>query len=140
MIDKEYILCAAIRRLTPRDCQPYYNNDICNIEIGYRHHDIYQRFNYTDEETCPLSFKQEDQGFYTSKGRYVDRYEGMEIAYNAGQVDEYRALDKEWTKCELFTEKEITYNYGTYNQRLVTARSVEALRGSYTGTPSLGAP
>ena len=82
MIDKEYILCAAIRRLTPRDCQPYYNNDICNIEIGYRHHDILQRFK------GEVSTKQSDQGFYTSKGRYVSRVEAMEIAYKAGQVTE----------------------------------------------------
>ena len=82
MIDKEYILCAAIRRLKPRECQPYYNNDICNIEIGYRHHDILQRFK------GEVSTKQEDQCFYTSKGRYVNRVEAMEIAYKAGQVTE----------------------------------------------------
>ncbi len=35
-----------------------------------------------------------EQGFYTSKGRYVDRYEGMEIAFNAGQVSEKIALRK----------------------------------------------
>lgn len=35
-----------------------------------------------------------EQGFYTSKGRYVDRYEGMEIAFNAGQVSERIALHK----------------------------------------------
>lgn len=35
-------------------------------------------------------------GFYTSYGRYVDRYEGMEIAYLAGQVSERVALDKSW--------------------------------------------
>lgn len=48
MIDntKEYILCAAIKRKEPRDCQPYHpnTNDICNIELGYRHHDIFHRF------------------------------------------------------------------------------------------------
>ena len=82
MIDKEYILCAAIRRLKPRECQPYYNNDICNIEIGYRHHDILQRFR------GEVSTKQEDQGFYTSKGRYVDRIEAMDIAFKVGQVTE----------------------------------------------------
>lgn len=100
MIDnsKEYILCAAIKRKFPNPCQPYYEgtNDICNIEIGYRHHDIYQRFDYVNEEDCPLSFNPYDQGFYTSKGRYVDRYEGMEIAYNAGQVNEEVALSKAW--------------------------------------------
>ena len=80
MIDntKEYILCAAIKRKEPRDCQPYHpnTNDICNIELGYRHHDIFHRFDGEMSE-C-------EQGFYTSKGRYVDRYEGMEIAFNAG--------------------------------------------------------
>ena len=90
MIDntKEYILCAAIKRKAPRDCQPYYagTNDICNIELGYRHHDIFHRF---DDEMSEC-----EQGFYTSKGRYVDRYEGMEIAFKAGQVSEEIALGK----------------------------------------------
>ena len=33
----EYILCAAIKRLTPRFASDimYYNNDINNIEISY---------------------------------------------------------------------------------------------------------
>lgn len=87
MIDnsKEYILCAAIRRLKPKITDnenfPYYKgtNDILNIELGFRHHDIYQRF---DGE---LSLKNKDQGFYTSKGRFVDRYEAAYIAEQAGQ-------------------------------------------------------
>lgn len=95
MIDntKEYILCAAIKRVSQKkDIHPYYEgqNDICNIEIGYRHHDILQRFK------SDVSNKMEDQGFYTSKGRFVNRYEGMEIAYNAGQVSEDTALKKDW--------------------------------------------
>lgn len=103
MIDnnKEYILCAAIRRKVPRDCKPYHEgtNDICKIEIGYRHHDIYQRFNNSDDyDKSPLSFDMDDQGFYTSHGRFVNRYEGMKIAYEAGQVSEKRALDKSWHK------------------------------------------
>ena len=100
MIDnsKEYILCAAIKRVEPRsDIQPYHEatNDLCQIEIGYRHHDIYQRFEKQ------VSDKMEDQGFYTSKGRFVNRVEGMEIAYNAGQVDEKTALGREWLKITL---------------------------------------
>ena len=77
---KEYILCAAIKRLEPKECTPYHNNDICNIELGYRHHDIFQRF------TGEVSRKQEDQGFYTSKGRFVGRWEAMLIAWRANQV------------------------------------------------------
>lgn len=45
---KEYILCAAVKRLKRREScgNPYYEgtNDILDIELGYRHHDIYQRF------------------------------------------------------------------------------------------------
>lgn len=83
---KEYILCAAIKRLTPKDCKPYHNNDICDIEIGYRHHDIFQRF------AGEMSKKQNDQGFYTSTGRFVDRREGMFIAWKAGQVTDKKAF------------------------------------------------
>lgn len=119
MIDnsKEYILCAAIRRKFPNECTPYHagTNDICNIEIGYRHHDIYQRFRYETQDECPLSFEMNDQGFYTSKGRFVDRYEGMEIAYNAGQVDETRALDKSWMNNPLFKDEPIKEDLHKFN-------------------------
>lgn len=79
--DDEWILCSAIKRKEPRDCSPYWEgtNDICNIELGMRHHDIFHRF--------PEEMNEREQGFYTSKGRYVDRKEGAEIAYAAGQID-----------------------------------------------------
>lgn len=81
MENKEYILCAAIKRITTKDCvKHYYNNDIYDIEIGYRHCDIFGRFK---EEVSRKSF---DQGFYTSKGRFVDRKEAMQIAIECGQV------------------------------------------------------
>lgn len=80
---KEYILCAAIKRTTPRQGLQlmYYQNDIVNIEIGFRHHDIIRRFQ------GEISRYPEDQGFYTSKGRFVDRKEAMIIAKEAGQVE-----------------------------------------------------
>ena len=87
MKETEYILCSAIRRRTPRSCQPYRpgQNDICEIEIGFRHHDIIQRFR---KEALDLH----SQGFYTSKGRFVDRYEASKIALEAGQIDESKAI------------------------------------------------
>ena len=112
MIDnsKEYILCAAIRRKQPREGSPYWEgtNDIMNIEIGYRHHDIFHRFNNRDihknYEDCEVSNRIEDQGFYTSKG-----YEGMKIAYEAGQVSEETAFSKKWHSIKLnLTDKELT--------------------------------
>lgn len=76
----EWILCSAIQRKTPRQCSPYWEgtNDICNIELGMRHHDIFHRF--------PNELNESEQGFYTSKGRYVNRKEAAEIAYAAGQI------------------------------------------------------
>ncbi len=80
---QEYILCAAIKRIERKNCSPYYDgmNDICDIEIGYRHHDIFKRFK------CEVSNNPKDQGFYTSKGRFVDREEAAYIALLAGQID-----------------------------------------------------
>ena len=85
---KEYILCAAIKRIEPKNCMPYYEstNDICNIEIGFRHHDIFQRF------PGEVSKKSDNQGFYTSRGRFVDRHEAMYIAWKAEQVSNDVAL------------------------------------------------
>ncbi len=106
MIDnsKEYILCAAWRRKEPRKVKgkPYKpeNNDILLIEIGYRHHDIYDRFE--DE----LEVSNDAMGFYTSKGRFVSRTEGMKIAYEAGQIPKRGAvwtqqdIDEDWIKDE----------------------------------------
>ena len=120
MIDtsKEYILCAAIKRKFPNNCTPYHDgtNDICNIEIGYRHHDIYQRFKCKTPEECILSFKMDDQGFYTSKGRFVDRYEGMKIAYEAGQVDEEIALNKSWMNIPLSKDDTIKEDVYKFNK------------------------
>lgn len=80
----ERIICAAILRKEIRKTlsNPYHEgtNDILKIEIGYRHHDIMQRFN---EELIKSPY---GQGFYTSKGRFVGRHEGMYIAYKAKQV------------------------------------------------------
>lgn len=93
MIDnsKEYILCAAIKRKEKKQTplgNPYHEgtNDILEIELGYRHHDILRRFS-GEVQTSP-----DASGFYTSKGRFVDREEAMKIAYEAGQVTEEEAF------------------------------------------------
>ena len=85
---QEYILCAAIKRIERKKCEPYYDemNGICDIEIGYRHHDILQRFQ------GEVSRKSKDQGFYTSKGRFVDREKAAYIAMLAGQIDIEKCL------------------------------------------------
>ena len=44
-----------------------------------------------------LRYFDEVDGFITSEGRFVDRWQGMELAYLAGQVNESRAINKDWT-------------------------------------------
>ena len=61
-------------------------NDLYDIEIGYRHCDIFARFG--DE----ISKNPYDQGFYTSKGRFVDREKAAYIAMLAGQIDIEKCL------------------------------------------------
>ena len=48
--------------------------------------------------------KPNDQGFYTSRGRFVTRKEGMKIAYECGQVDKERAFREEGQFNKLFSE------------------------------------
>jgi len=81
----EYILCAAIKRVSTRECPKiYWQNDIYDIEIGYRHADILHRFK-GEASNNPY-----DQGFYTSKGRFVSREEAAKIAFEAGQISEQK--------------------------------------------------
>jgi len=78
---KEYIVCAAIRRIEPHSCVRVLKNvDLYDIEIGLRHADILHRFQGI------VSKAMKDQGFITSKGRWVDRIEGMQIAIACEQV------------------------------------------------------
>lgn len=83
-MEKEYILCAAIRRIKPRECVRIYReefHDIYEIELGYRHPDILHRFE------GEVSKSPKDQGFFTSKGRFVTRKEAEIIAREAEQID-----------------------------------------------------
>lgn len=114
---KEYILCAAIKRLKPKECTPYHNNDICNIEIGFRHHDIFQRF------PGEVSKKSNDQGFYTSNGRFVGRHEAMLIAWKAEQVSAKKAFGGNFNSIEDIIENSsddflFNYIYPLYSEDL----------------------
>ncbi len=81
---EEYILCAAIKRNYPKDstssCYFKKDQDIFRIELGWRHCDIFLRFQ------GEVSKDPRDQGFFTSKGRFVDRKEAAAIALKAGQI------------------------------------------------------
>lgn len=76
MIDnsKEYILCAAVRRLDG------------GFDCGYRHSDIYSKVPKEDiQKIYGIDFD-EDMGFLTSKGRFVGRIEAWKVALDCGQV------------------------------------------------------
>lgn len=62
------------------------------IPMITKYEDTLEYFNYVD-------------GFITSYGRFVDRWQGMEIAYEAGQVDEKRAKKKNYDG-EKYTSEE----------------------------------
>lgn len=95
MKSREYIICPAILRKEPKDCvRHYHDNDIYDIEIGYRHCDILQRFK-SEVQTSP-----DAQGFYTSRGRFVRRDEAWDIAMYADQV----AWDESIKNGTLFSE------------------------------------
>ena len=82
MIDnsKEYIMASALRRKFPKEQVIGLPNDLAYIEIGIRHFDIRDRF------PGEVYMKMDDQGFLTSKGRFVSRKEAEVIARNCGQL------------------------------------------------------
>jgi hypothetical protein len=59
---------------------------------------------------------EEVDGFITSEGRFVDRWQAMELAYNAGQVDEERAKRNDYTG-QVFTSKEFQAQEPHYRHR-----------------------
>lgn len=69
----EYIICSAIKFIDS-------NNKDCII-CGRRHSDCYRTIKYLNEKLFnSLTDQNTEQGFATSKDRFVDRYEAYEIA------------------------------------------------------------
>lgn len=77
----EYILCPAIRRNSPRKIKlNSSNSDMDFVEIGYKYQDIILRF------SGELLSGPRSQGYLTSFGRFVDKYEAYKIAIFCGQI------------------------------------------------------
>ena len=96
--DTEYILCSAVwfdkvpleneEVLRLRGCSPY-NVDRGIVFCGWRHFNcIYQLVAIFGKSTHELG--EVEQGFLTSKNRFVGREEAGKIAYEAGQTDELK--------------------------------------------------
>lgn len=120
MIDtsKEWILCAAIWYQDGTEAPHGFiaQNIDSGVVIGHWRHGncinvratnplwnckkLSERINRNEKE-IPMTEIGPDiyttvDGFLTSEGRFVDRWQGMEIAYNAGQVTEERAKNKDY--------------------------------------------
>ena len=119
MIDnsKEYILCAAIWYKDGTEAPRGFiaQNISSGVVIGqWRHGNIIniratnpvwnkrmlaEKLNHVDDDV-PMRISDEKpdvdydyvDGFLTSKGNFVDRWQGMKLAYEAGQVDKGRAF------------------------------------------------
>lgn len=66
--------------------------------LGKQHADCFEQ---AREMKIKLSSKAKDQGFVTSMGRYVQRGEAAEIAWNAGQTNvKHKLLFSEDIWCE----------------------------------------
>lgn len=118
MIDnsKEYVLCAAIwyKDGTEAPRGMIAQNIDSGVVIGQWRHGNCINVRATNPlwnakklaerlgDEPPLTYEDttkyfdEVDGFITSEGRFVDRWQGMELAFLAGQVDEKRALNKDW--------------------------------------------
>jgi hypothetical protein len=83
----EYILCAAIHF----DDGKTYSNQPKNIETGlvlcgWRHGCIFPQIGGLVRERQELGIYEKSQGFLTSKNRYVEREEALQIALKNNQV------------------------------------------------------
>jgi hypothetical protein len=90
-MDQEYILCAAIwfddgkeYRLQPKNIEKGL------VLCGWRHGCIFAQIGGLVGERQKLGIFEKEQGFLTNKNRFVDRKEGGQIAFDAGQTKELK--------------------------------------------------
>ena len=130
MIDnsKEYIICAAIwykhKFKTPAPRGFLAQNISNGMVIGqWRHGNCIYTHVQSRLGRC-VGVNRQVQGFLTSKGRFVDRWQAMELAYNAGQVTKERAIKKDYNGIKYTTEefqsqephnRHLAKDYNTWN-------------------------
>ena len=74
-----------------RATNPIWNKKTLQERLDRESQDVPMRIS---DEKPDVEYDHVD-GFLTSKGNFVDRWQGMKIAYEAGQVDEKRAFRSE---------------------------------------------
>ncbi len=86
---QERILCAATWFDDGKKYPAQPLNILTGIVLcGFRHSSIFPQIGGLFRERKEAGMIKEDQGFLTSKNRYVDRFEGGQIAFAAGQIKE----------------------------------------------------
>jgi len=102
MGDKEYILCAAVWFNDDKTYEHQPRNIKTGIVVcGRRHHNCFlTAFSLNGEERIQTDVREGKrkviQGFITDADRFVDRKEGAQIAFDAGQIlSETKALASE---------------------------------------------
>ena len=64
------------------------NRDSGVVITGYRHSDITEMAAYFDFD---IDLKNAEFGYLTSKNRFLDRFEAMDLAKKSGQIEEYKS-------------------------------------------------
>ena len=98
LMDREYILCSAIWYkdipvMKKFDCNVLpLNCDKGLVFCGHRHTQCqYTMISVTGIRSVESEIGEYEQGFLTSKNRFVDRIEGLKIAQEANQIkSEYK--------------------------------------------------
>lgn len=104
IITGEYILCAAIWF----DDGKEYVHQPKNIETGlvfcgWMHASIFTQIGGTIGERRNLGIHEKEQGFLTSKNRFVDRSEAAKIALKSGQIGKVHYFGgRELDSCDLY--------------------------------------
>lgn len=88
--EDEYILCAAIHYRDMKTAQILPKNIKRGVVVcGHRHpHAIHTFVALSGKRSVTTECGDYEQGFLTSKNRFVSREEAAKIAYNIGQTDE----------------------------------------------------
>ncbi len=87
--DQEYIICAAIHFADGGHHEHQPKNITHGVVVcGRRHHNCFMTLNIIENK----KFKEIEQGFLTSKDRFVTRSEAGIIAFNCGQTSEIRKM------------------------------------------------
>jgi hypothetical protein len=91
MSKPEYILCAAIWFDDGKSYLNQPNNITTGLVLcGWRHGCIFPQIGGLVKERQQLGIFEKEQGFLTSKNRFVNRKEAGKIAFERGQTEELK--------------------------------------------------